>query len=80
MDSNAILAELRALIAAWQAAGSRGPWTTVQADRVVELAADLDRQASRGNLPRAWSADRYDAHRDPIHFGQAGHYARDYGR
>jgi hypothetical protein len=56
MDVNATLAELRELTAAWEAAGSRGPWTTQQADRTIELAADLDAWMSRGGFPpAAWA-------------------------
>jgi hypothetical protein len=55
MDPNATLDELRDLIAKWQGAGSRGPWTEAQADRTIELAADLDKWISRGGfLPAEW--------------------------
>jgi hypothetical protein len=55
MDPNATLAELRELIATWQAAGSRGVWTDAQADRTIELTADLDAWIARGGfLPDAW--------------------------
>ena len=43
MDPNATLAEIRALIERWQAAGSRGPWTEAEADEVIEKVADLDK-------------------------------------
>lgn len=56
MDPNATLAEFRALVAIWQAAGSRGPWSEEAADRVIELAADLDRWMSKGGFPPdAWA-------------------------
>lgn len=58
MDVNAALAELRDLIAKWQAAGSRGPWTEAQADRTIELIADLDAWISKGGFPPdAWLHD-----------------------
>jgi hypothetical protein len=53
MDPNATLAELRDLIAKWQGAGSHGAWTEAQADRTIELAADLDRWISKGGFPPA---------------------------
>ena len=55
MDPNAALAELRALIGVWEAAGSRGTWTEADADRTIELARDLDEWIKKGGmLPRAW--------------------------
>jgi hypothetical protein len=57
MDPNTTLAEIRALIERWQAAGSRGPWTEAEADEVIEKVADLDRWIARGGfLPDAWAA------------------------
>lgn len=56
MDVNAALAELRELTAAWEAAGSRGPWTVEQSDRAIELARDIDAWMSRGGFPpAAWA-------------------------
>jgi len=55
MDVNAALAELRELTAAWERAGSRGPWTEADADRAIELARDIDGWITRGGfLPDAW--------------------------
>jgi hypothetical protein len=57
MDPDAALAELRTLIAQWEAAGSRGPWSEADADRTIELARDLDGWMSRGGYPpAAWQA------------------------
>jgi len=59
MDVNAALAELRELTAAWERAGSRGPWSEADADRAIELARDLDQWISRGGfLPADWAAGR----------------------
>ena len=67
MDPNATLAELRELIATWQAAGSRGPWTEAQADRTIELAADLDEWITRGGfLPSAWVTRTRPRPRGPV--------------
>jgi hypothetical protein len=63
MDSDVMLAELRALIANWQAAGSRNdgpdPWTERKADRAIELMADLDARLTRGGRPPTdWAPPR----------------------
>src|SRR6185436_2617136 len=56
MDPNATLAEIRALIERWQAAGSRGPWTEAEADQLIEKVADLDKWLTRGGfLPDPWA-------------------------
>ena len=56
MDPNATLAEIRALIERWQAAGSRGPWTEAEADQLIEKVADLDKWITRGGcLPADWA-------------------------
>lgn len=58
-NTNATYAEMSALLAQWQAAGSRGPWTEAQADRLIELLADLDRHLSQGGRPpAAWTRAR----------------------